>query len=82
MKDIRLFNARGGQEDLSNLFGDKTMGFRLAIEKGEMIKYLEITKLWIPFKDKSAISLSVNTDNVVGIKIEDGFNDRYLIIEE
>lgn len=82
MKDIRLFNASGGQESLSNLFGDKTMKFRLEIEEFDRHKYMEITKLWTPFKDKSGIELSLFTDNVVAIKIKNNLRDNYLIIEE
>ena len=81
MKDIRLFNARGGQEDLSNLFGDKTMWFRLEIEESDRLKYFEITKL--RFKDpRYLLTLSIFTDNVVGIRIKNDCDNRYLIIEE
>ena len=82
MKDIRLFNARGVQEDLSNLFGDKTMKFRLEIEEFDRHKYMEITKLWIPFKDKNTVELSTFTDDVVAIKIKNNLKDNYLVIEE
>ena len=82
MKNIRLFNARGGQEDLSNLFGDKTMKFRLEIEEFDRLKYMEITKLWIPLKDTNTVELSTFTDDVVAIKIKNNLRENYLVIEE
>ena len=85
MKEIKLYSANGTQESLSNVFGDKTMKFKLEIEVADKTEYLKITKNYfscVKPKSKNEIMLLISTEKVTAIEIGDLLNRKYLVIEE